>query len=66
MVKGGDLYQKVVSSNPSARYWMDIFSYLFVARIVMFYEKTKLNKKEVGVGPFTKKLHHGALFARIW
>ena len=25
VVKGGDLYQKVVSSNPGARYWMDIF-----------------------------------------
>ena len=27
VVKGGDSYQKVVSSNPSTRYWMDIFSH---------------------------------------
>ena len=27
---------KVVSSNPSSAYWMDIFSHLFVVRIIMF------------------------------
>ena len=27
---------KVVSSNPGPGYWMDIFSHLFVERIVMF------------------------------
>ena len=26
-VKGGDSYQKVVSSNPRAGYWMDIFHF---------------------------------------
>ena len=36
VVRGGDSYQKVVSSNPSAGYWMDIFSHLFVIRIAMF------------------------------
>ena len=33
---------KVVSSNPSTVYWMDIFSDLFVVKIVML-EKTKIN-----------------------
>ena len=28
--------QKVVSLNPGAGYWMDIFSHLFVVRIVLF------------------------------
>ena len=27
VVKGGDSYQKVVSSNPRAGYWMDIFHF---------------------------------------
>ena len=27
---------KVVSLNPSTVYWMDIFSHLFVAKIVMY------------------------------
>ena len=43
--------QKVVSSNPGTVYWMDIFSHLFVVRIVMF-EKTKINEKETEDGPF--------------
>ena len=33
---------KVVCSNPSAVYWTDIFSHLFVIKMVMF-EKTKIN-----------------------
>ena len=36
MVKEETCNQKVVSSNPGARYCMDIFSHLFVVRIVMF------------------------------
>ena len=43
-----------MSSNPGAGYWMDIFSHLFVVRIVTF-EQTKINEKEAGVGPFKKK-----------
>ena len=43
---------RVMSSNPGAGYWMDIFSHLFVVRIVTFVEKTKINEKEAGVGPF--------------
>ena len=36
VIKGVDLNQMVVSSNPGAGYWMDIFSHLFVVRNVMF------------------------------
>ena len=35
-LREGTCNQKVVSSNPGAGYWMDIFSHLFVIRIVMF------------------------------
>ena len=33
---------------------MNIFSHLFVVRIGLF-ERTKINEKEAGVGPFFKK-----------
>ena len=33
---GGDSYLKVVGSNPSTVYWMDIFSRIFVVKNVMF------------------------------
>ena len=36
MVKEETHNQRVVSSNPSAGYWMDIFSHLFVVRIIKF------------------------------
>ena len=42
---------KVVSSNPSTVYWMDIFSHLFVVKIVMCVWKDESNEKEAGVGP---------------
>ena len=29
------MFKKVVSSNPGTIYWMDIFSHLFVVKIVM-------------------------------
>ena len=46
---------KVVSSNPSTAYWMDIFSQLFDVKIVMCVRKEEnKNKKEAGVGPFKK------------
>ena len=41
------------SSNPGTIYWMDIFSYLFVVKIVMCVEKsTKINEKEARVAHF--------------
>ena len=42
--------QKVVGSNPGTVYWMDIFSHIFVVKIVM--KRPKINEKEAGVGPF--------------
>ena len=45
MVMGGDSYSKVVGLNPGAVYWM-------VERIVMFFQKTKINEKEADDGPF--------------
>ena len=51
MVIGGD---KVVCSNPSTMYWMDIFSHIFVVKIVMFVclKRPKIIEKEAGEGPF--------------
>ena len=44
-----------MGSNPGAVYWMDIFSHLFVVKIVMFVRKRpKINEKEAGVGPIKK------------
>ena len=34
MVMGRDSRPKVVGSNPSTIHWMDIFSYIFVVKIV--------------------------------
>ena len=34
---------KVVGSNPSTVHWMDIFSHLFVVKIVMFVSKETEN-----------------------
>ena len=36
VVMGGDSCPKVVGSNPSTLYWIDIFSHLFAVKIVMF------------------------------
>ena len=47
---------KVVGSNPSTIYWMDIFSHLFVVEIVLLFEKMKINEKEAGHGPFLRYL----------
>ena len=41
---------KVISSNPSTVYWVDIFSHLFIVRIIMFFEKMKINEKEAILG----------------
>ena len=45
---------KVVGSNPSTINWMDIFSHLIVVKIVMFFEKTNMNKKEARDGPYKR------------
>jgi len=37
---------KVVGSNPSTIYWMDIFSHLFAVKIVMFVEKFENKQKK--------------------
>ena len=55
-VMGGDSRQKVVGSNPSTRYWMDIFSHLFVVKMQRVFETTIINEKEAGVGPFLKNI----------
>ena len=45
-----------MGSNPSTVYWMDIFSHIFVVKIVLFVGKRpKINEKEAGVGPFLKR-----------
>ena len=44
---------KVVSSNPGTMYWKrTFFTYLFVQNLVCVFEKTKINEKETGDGPF--------------
>ena len=49
---------KVVGSNPSPVYWMDIFHHFIISmqKIVMF-EKTRINEKEAGYG-FVRWLGH--------
>ena len=47
---------KVVSSNPSTVYWINIYSHLSVVKIVMCVRKGE-NKRKIGragVGPFSK------------
>ena len=45
-----------MSSSPGTVYLLDgHFSQLFVVKIVMCVEKTKINGKNAGVGPFFKK-----------
>ena len=47
VVMEGDSSPKVVGSNPSTIYWMNILSHLFVVRIVMFVLKDE-NKRKRG------------------
>ena len=50
--------RKVVGSNPSAVYWMDIFSHCFVVKMFIVYlKRPKINEKEAEVGPFFFKKH---------
>ena len=44
----------MVSSNPSTVYWMNIFHIYLLAKLYCVFEKTKINEKEAGVGPFKK------------
>ena len=46
---------KVVGSNPSTIYWMDISSHTFVVKIVMFVGKDKIKLKEAEDGQFKKQ-----------
>ena len=47
---------KVVGLNPGTVYWMDIFSHIFVVKIVMFLKRPKINEKEAGLAQiFFKK-----------
>ena len=54
---GGDSRSEGLSSNPSAIYWMDIFSQIFVVKILIFVWKDKNKWKKVGIGPFFKKIN---------
>ena len=57
MVMGGDSVPKVVGSNPSARYWMDMtfFTLICCRKCIVCLKRPKINEKEAGVGPFKKK-----------
>ena len=46
------LAPKVVGSNPSTVYWMDIFSHLFVVTIVMFVWKDENKRKDPRIAHF--------------
>ena len=37
VVMGGDSGPKVMGSNPDNVYWMDIFSHIFVVKIVIMF-----------------------------
>ena len=41
-----------MGSNPSSVYWMNIISHIFVVKIKSLFEKTEINEKEAGDGPF--------------
>ena len=45
---------KIMGLNPSTIYWMDFFSSI-CCKIVMLFEKTKINDKEAGDSLFKKK-----------
>ena len=65
VVKGETHVLKFVGLNSSAVYWIDIFSHLFVVKIVIaLFEKMKINKKEAGDVPFLKK--GTMLFCHLW
>ena len=50
---------KVVGSNPGTVNWMDIFSHIFVVKIVMIlFEKTENKQKRSRGWPIFKKQQH--------
>ena len=53
LVMGGDFVPKVVGSNSSTAYWMDILTYISCENCL--FEKTKKMPQEVGVGPLLEK-----------
>ena len=57
MVMGGDLRPKVVGSNPSGIYWMDMtfFTLTCCKKCIVCLKRLKINEKEARVGPFLKK-----------
>ena len=46
-----------MGSNPGAVYWMDLtfFTFICCKNCNVCLKRTKINKKEAGVGPFFKK-----------
>ena len=47
-----------MGSNLSTVYWMDIFHIYLLLKLKCVFEKTKINGKETGDGPFFfKKIH---------
>ena len=48
---GRRLLLLVVGLNPSTVYWMDIFSHLFVIKLVMCLSKDENKQKEAKDGP---------------
>ena len=54
VVKGGDSYQKVVSSNHGYTRWT-FFTLICCKNCNVRLKRLKINGKEAGVGPFVKK-----------
>ena len=52
VVMGGDSVLKVVGLNPRTIYWMDIFSHIFVVKIVVFVWKDENKRKKPGLAHF--------------
>ena len=49
---------KVMGSNPSTVYWMDIFHVYLLQKMLCLFDKTKINEKEAGDEPFKKIALH--------
>ena len=57
---------KVVGSNPSTVYWMDIFSHLFVVKICnVCLKRLKINEKRLRLAHFFKKNSYNGIF-QLW
>ena len=42
----------IAGSNPSHRYWMDIFVIIYCFKILLLFEKTENKRKEAGLAHF--------------